>query len=57
MESTQYQGQNIVSGTSDRKVVGVRVPLWVHIFKKNQILFRELIIKQAQVVELVDTLL
>ena len=22
----------LVSGTSDRKVVGVRVPLWVHFF-------------------------
>ena len=25
----------LVSGTSDRKVVGVRVPLWVHISTVN----------------------
>ena len=42
----------LVSGTSGRKVVGVRVPLWVlTIFRPH--FFR----KHAQMVELVDMLL
>ena len=46
----------LVSGTSGRKVVGVRVPLWVRIIFQviNPLIDNCL---QAQMVELVDTLL
>ena len=46
----------LVSGTSGRKVVGVRVPLWVQmIFLNYQVIPGNSV--HAQMVELVDTLL
>lgn len=44
----------LVSGTSGRKVVGVRVPLWVRFFYYQYRIGNSV---HAQVVELVDTLL
>ena len=47
----------LVSGTSGRKAVGVRVPLWVQFIIFYLSVHELVCIYQAQMVELVDTLL